>query len=421
MTELDRFEARFAAAYRRYLDEAPVTVDAVAVARAVAAQPRSRWVVRPFALRPVPAYAWLLLMGLLLAAAAAAAIFVGSSRPALAFACPPGSTPDQPGPADQARPPLAADQRATFDRRAGRVVLVAAEADGVASETWTFNVCTNTWTRMHPDREPGLVSGIVYDDRADLTIATAAATSTVWEYDLAADTWTEWGATPIAKSALAYDSAADLIVAAGENRGGDAATVPYLFATYDVRADAWRTVAMPAAFEENGGWARMLAYDASVDRVIDYGYAWGGVELLDVQTGAWVEPAAPFPGYKPYYGEMRLEVAYDDAAGRTIFAGLGQVIAFDAGAQRWELLDGLADPTAATGALGPTTRWGHSLVYDTVNRRLIVLGGGYNAADAGSHWRQGEPVRTDDVLAFDPATRTWIELLTTRDVVTLLP
>ena len=36
MTELDRFEARFVAAYRRYLAEAPVKVDAVAIDAAVA-------------------------------------------------------------------------------------------------------------------------------------------------------------------------------------------------------------------------------------------------------------------------------------------------------------------------------------------------------------------------------------------------
>jgi hypothetical protein len=49
MTEHDAFEARFARAYRRYLDEVPTDVDALAVARAVATQRRlgftaRRWV-----------------------------------------------------------------------------------------------------------------------------------------------------------------------------------------------------------------------------------------------------------------------------------------------------------------------------------------------------------------------------------------
>ncbi len=69
MAELDPFETRFAAAYRRYLAEAPVEADPVAVARRVAAAaPRRQGLggFRPFG-RP-PAMAWVLLLaGLLLA------------------------------------------------------------------------------------------------------------------------------------------------------------------------------------------------------------------------------------------------------------------------------------------------------------------------------------------------------------------
>jgi len=51
--------------------------------------------------------------------------------------CPPGSTPDEPGPVDQARP-LEADMGMAFDGRAGK--LVAATSAGEAVETWTFDV-----------------------------------------------------------------------------------------------------------------------------------------------------------------------------------------------------------------------------------------------------------------------------------------
>src|SRR5512140_1879452 len=69
MSELDPFETRFAIAYRRYLAEAPVEADPVAVARRVAAAaPRRLGLAgfRPFGL--TPAMAWVLLLaGLLLA------------------------------------------------------------------------------------------------------------------------------------------------------------------------------------------------------------------------------------------------------------------------------------------------------------------------------------------------------------------
>ena len=105
-----------------------------------------------------------------------------------AFACPPGSTPDKPGPVAQARPP---EGPMVFDRESGRIVLVGQPEDG-GTETWAFDVCTNTWTRMRPDREPPPGTGqLVYDVDSDLTIASDGAR--MWAYDLEADTWTEKG------------------------------------------------------------------------------------------------------------------------------------------------------------------------------------------------------------------------------------
>ena len=79
MSELDVFETRFAAAYRRYLDEIPTEVDAAAVVRTVtAAHQRPRAGAGSWSLRPAPALAWLVLLALLLAALGAAAFFIGS-------------------------------------------------------------------------------------------------------------------------------------------------------------------------------------------------------------------------------------------------------------------------------------------------------------------------------------------------------
>ena len=98
--------------------------------------------------------------------------------------CPPGSTPDTPGPAGQARPP-SSPWASAFDRRAGRVVLVApiTPDDGPGVATWTFDVCTNTWTRMHPNREPPtLWARLVYDVDSDVTLLVSSRS--VWAYDL---------------------------------------------------------------------------------------------------------------------------------------------------------------------------------------------------------------------------------------------
>ena len=176
------------AAYRRYLAEAPVEVDAVAVARQVAAAAPRRHALsgfRPFGLSP--AFAWTVLLAALLAALVGGALLVGSQRklPAVlppigqVYECPPGTDPDEPGPVDQARPPVS-PWAIAFDRRAGKVIALAASTKGSQTDnglqTWTFDVCTNTWTRMHPDREPpgGGLSRLVYDAASDLTIGSTS-------------------------------------------------------------------------------------------------------------------------------------------------------------------------------------------------------------------------------------------------------
>jgi len=84
MPEIDIFEARFAATYRRYLDEVPTEVDAADVARTVAvAGRRSR--VGTFSWSPAArqAVGWVLLLALvLLTAVGAALLVVGAPRPA---------------------------------------------------------------------------------------------------------------------------------------------------------------------------------------------------------------------------------------------------------------------------------------------------------------------------------------------------
>ena len=167
MAERDRFELDLAAALRGVpgggTDGGPP--DRAGPALRHGLPPRADHD-RPVAPADGPRPAWvLLLLAGLLAALVGGTLLVGSQQrrlPAVVppvgpvFECPPGSTPDEPGPVDQARP-AGLTWTMAFDRRAGRLVALA----GVDSalETWTFDVCTNTWTRMHPNREPPLRHG----------------------------------------------------------------------------------------------------------------------------------------------------------------------------------------------------------------------------------------------------------------------
>ena len=210
--------------------------------------------------------------------------------------CPPGSTPDTPGPADQARPPRDAPTALAFDRRAGRLVALAGTDDRV--ETWTFDVCTNTWTRMHPNREPPPGTGqLVYDVDSDVTIAS--------------DVNPDVGLRPRGRhldgeglrSGRSESRAPVLRPGLGPRRrhgdDGDPDTLGLELWSYEVETDTWTPIrqANRLAVEP-----REFAYDASVDRIVAYSDAGerpGGARtwLFDLRTGTWSGTGAVTPAF----------------------------------------------------------------------------------------------------------------------------
>ncbi len=250
MAETDVFERRLRAALVRHTDGGPTDFDALGFARLVAEQePRRHGLGAVLGWRAagVPRLAWVLLLAGLLTAMVAGTLAVGAQLrrrdPAVvppvvaAFVCPPGSNPDAPGPVGQERPVIGdgiADM--AFDRGAGRVVLLAQL--GTRAETWTFDVCTNAWTRMHPEQEPGspLSSSthLIYDADSDATIAIDGQST--WVYDLAKDTWTRMGVVPVVRQwnvlTWTYDPVSGLVIAADAGE----------LWSYDVEADAWASI-----------------------------------------------------------------------------------------------------------------------------------------------------------------------------------
>jgi hypothetical protein len=261
-----------------------------------------------------------------------------------------------------------------FDRRAGRViVLVGGEVPGTVVETWTFDVCSNTWARMHPDREPPLqVQSLVYDVDSDLTIGVHTkdwyeppVIGNVWAYDLEANTWTELGKAPT-RALRFHDPVSGLVFADG--------------CSYDVETDTW--IPNPSAVD-----CYDCVYDFSVDRAIVYGSpledgvleAW----LLDLRAGTWSRSGAETPDCT-MHAWAPPAIVYDEAAERTVVTGYPNMCAYDASEDRWEILNE-RDPSRAVPK--PT-------VYDPVNRRLLVF----------ESW-------LGDVAAFDLVTREWTVLL----------
>jgi phage baseplate assembly protein gpV len=298
-----------------------------------------------------------------------------------------------------------------FDRESGRIIVLVTWPG--AWETWAFDVCTNTWDRMRPNRHPGSGNGaigwiqLVYDADSNLTIGTFPD-GKVWAYDDEADTWTEHGAAPVMEPLrLVYDPVSGLVfVQAIEG------LIPRLW-TFDVESDTWTSIpqidAPSLGQDPDHG---LLAYDGSVDRVIAYNGLSYGTRLLDLRTGTWSTAAAVTPLVNTGFFASGGEIAYDEAGEQTVVFSDGLAIAYDAGSDRWLVLDGRLW-TGQNFPTGPTARMGHWMVYDSTNARLVVYGSAYRT-NVG--W-----VQADDVLGFDPATREWTVLLEASDVQPIAP
>jgi hypothetical protein len=394
MTERDAFEVRFHAAVRDYAGHIATDLDAVEFASRIASSaPRRHGVVSTVQWRgaAIPRRAWvpLLLAGLL--GALVGGLLIAGAQPqrklpavlppvGTTFTCPPGSTPDKPGPVDQARP--VNPGLAAFDRRAGRLVALTAVGGGV--ETWTFDVCANTWTQMHPNREPSSLDWrpLVYDVDSDVTILISSGK--VWTYDLQADAWSEKGVAPTDATPWVYDPRSGFVVAARY-------VTPADLWNYDVETDAW----IPQANAPSDSNPPYVVYDASVDRII----APGG--LFDLRSGTWSTSGAEMPRIIAGYGWQAPKIVYDETAERTVVFGNGRMIAYDATADRWEILQQgspvVYDDVVDLGPNRLSFQDGTFVAYDPVNGRLI----GWYRRDADQ----------EGFAAYDLASRQWTVLL----------
>jgi hypothetical protein len=441
MAEIDAFERRVAETLRWYGDDVTPVVDAMAVAHRVAVEhPRGRVIGRaPLASlawlgHPLPVPGWIvLLVGLLLAALLGSALLGGArwgerssivppSSPSPSTAadkatnvlattrahalppaatCPRGSNPDAVGAAEQTRPPVETvglDHPIAFDRRAGRLVLLASGAD----PTWTFDVCSNTWHDMGPSSEPagagsGLGAWLAYDADSDRTVALVRERADgfvqTWEYNLAANRWTRRSNAPVSRIGtggygLVYHDRSGLIVLY-DGTG---------MWTYDVDADSWTTVRQRPDPARPGGAGlpagfMALGYDPLEDLLVAFADPPPGPQptetwAFDPVTGTWRrEPGATTPELKYGWFSSGSGTAFDEARGKLVFAaGDGSLEGYDARRDVWTtLLD--AKSEIRTGAAGGCSR--DTPVYDPLNARIVcrVRGDGMAAITVAGQWR----------------------------------
>lgn len=332
--------------------------------------------------------------------------------------CPPGSDPDALGPADQERPSAYEAGEMAFDRHAGRVVLLADEYQ-VGSNTWTFDVCTNTWQRMSPAEEPPPGSQLVYDADSDRTVAVAFSYgATFMSYDLAGDRWmrSPWFPEIRGVSSSAPNASMEFpngVAAFYHDPSG--LIVLYNGATmwaYDVDTDTLAKVRQrPDPSRPDGAGAPdatvmfgaiSIGYDAASDllvaHVVPRENAQPETWTFSPVTGTWrLETSVATPelrlvgGY--WWESVGTRAVFDEASAMTVFTSIWHgVAAYDAGSGTWRTL--YEDD--------PELSWWVSMpaVYDAINARIVGRGGP-SSGDA----------QVDGMSAFSTATRQWRLLL----------
>jgi hypothetical protein len=323
----------------------------------------------------------------------------------VAATCLAGTDPDAPGPVDQVRPGEGpwSNQAAVFDTHAGRIVYL-----DEMGETWTFDVCTNTWRQMNPTWVPygdpkvfpiRNVGGLVYDVDSDRTIAFGPRLVSV--YDANTNTWTRQSPEPNADLALdwlpgaVYDPVSGLVLVATGN--GE------LFG-YDVETDQWTRIGIITEAREvtsegqtqTLGPPFLIGHVAEADRLAFLGFDGAPFQdsgaLVDPRTGNTAPLADPPGGVMGGFGSFRYATG-----GETAYAhGESGVCRLDPATLNWDCNSGSRREAMSS-----------AMVYDPINTRVVVI----------SDWCCTWPGTTvsDDVWAIDFDTGEQVQLLATAN------
>lgn len=316
----------------------------------------------------------------------------------------------RPGPEGWGWPSMA------FDVESGVIVAtvwLSPRAD--RSESWVFDVCINAWRRGAD--VPFEVQRLVYHPGEDLTLALGrdGEETATWAYDVETDTWTELAPFPM--SHLSYVVVATVDPESGLVWAGDVVAMsipsPYRYplgdlaapplATFDLASGVWSPVSLETDWGFGG--VRLMTYDPAVSGfVLVTGSRVGRTSLLD-PSGLVTEVDTPTPLPEFVWGDIVSgnEITFDAATGRVAIFSDGTLIEYDALAEEWVVLTS-SDTYQDGMAVGPLARVGGSIVYDPVNRRIVLFGG-------SAAMPNGFLTAWDDVWAFDPISREWMVLL----------
>lgn len=296
-----------------------------------------------------------------------------------------------------------------YDIESDRVILFSGQPSGSTSflgDTWSYEVNTNTWTKMAPAQSPPKGEGpLAYDAQSDRVIwffgtdwPPSKTISETWAYDFNSDTWTKMASStsppPLLGARMAYDTESDrMILFGGLDPASVGARSVYLNETwtYDYEANTW--VRMEPEVSPPGMNYHAIAYNAAADRVILLptmltGETWA----YDYNTDTW-EPreTSESPGRRDYSA-----MAYAAGIDRVILYGEGEPTSKD---DTWTYDFDTNTWTEQSPGTSPSPRGWHAMVYSSADDQIILFGGGKDREHFNS-----------ETWIYDPNANTWTQV-----------
>jgi hypothetical protein len=296
-----------------------------------------------------------------------------------------------------------------FDEQSGVVVALVDE------QTWTFNVETLTWAPRSAagfDDSRWYWTRLVYDPATDLTVAVTELGST-YVYDADSDTWTQRSSlgAPGLPGAAALDARTNRIVVVVDTSVGSEHRVRAW--SYTVTDDRWEEATPTEQNPSTDVSPLLMGYAPPTGALVAVSGAGPATatHTFAADVGVWeqVETNTPDLGYP--WGDLAsgTEAVYASVTDRLIVFTDGVTAEYDPVEQTWVSFT-TSDSQVDGVPVGRLVRLGATLVYDSVNKRVLMYGGKARTLEG---WQL-----LDDLWAYDPTTHEWSLVLDSTQALT---
>ncbi|MFX1533184.1 MAG: Kelch repeat-containing protein [Promethearchaeota archaeon] len=265
-------------------------------------------------------------------------------------------------------------------------------------DTWAYDYANNSWINLNPTSKPSprYNPAMTYDSINQKLVlfggyGSSGYLSDTWIYDYSNNQWTQ--VFPITSPgvrhshAMVYDSVNQKVVLFG---GHNRQTILSDTWVYDFSSNNW-TEMFPQT-SPNVRYGHTMAYNPSNQKVIlfggksdaSYGISNNDLWMYDYSSNIWTEfSTITKPDVRYWYA-----TAYDQTNQKMIlFGGLtyssnGTIIYDDSWTYDYVVNEWIQNSPVRH----PSARYLHSMVYDSVNEKIILFGGYNGTAPLGDTW-----------------------------------